>query len=131
MDLSESKLSFIISAAVGEINERYSELFGIEELAESLQVNKSYLIRRFKKETGQTPGRYLQSVRIGRAKELLTHPGYSLEAIAALCGFSCANYFCKAFKKETGLTPTVYRYKIEGTVPIAILKDEIDEIYVL
>ena len=125
------KYSLLISTALDEINERYSELFGVEELAESLQFNKSYLIRRFKKETGLSPGKYLQDVRISRAKELLARPQHSLEAIAALSGFSCANYFCKVFKKITGETPTEYRNKSKETAPLSLPGSEEDELYVL
>ena len=121
--------SLLIATAIEEINESYSELFGISELAESLQVNKSYLIRRFSKEVGISPGKYLQAVRINRAKKLLAKPQYSLEVIAALCGFSGANYFCKAFKKETGETPTTYRNRIAPEVSLYIPDAENDEIY--
>jgi YesN/AraC family two-component response regulator len=126
--------SLLITTAIDEINERYAELFGVCELAESLQVNKSYLIRRFNRETGISPGQYLQSVRIARAKELLPNPRYSLEVIAVLCGYSCANYFCKVFKKETGETPTGYRNNAAKSItPVSpsLPKDEENELYVL
>ena len=119
----------MISDAIAEINESYTELYGVNELAENLQINKSYLIRRFKKEVGMTPGRYLTSIRIGEAKKLLKRPQYALEVIAALCGFSCANYFCKAFKKETGETPTAYRKRIAPPAELYIPDAENDEIY--
>ena len=112
--------SLLIATAIAEINENFPQLYGINELAESLQVNKSYLIRRFKKETGISPGRYLQTVRIGRAKKLLSGQGYPLEAIAPLCGFSGANYFCKAFKKETGETPTAFRNRTAPPVMLYV-----------
>ena len=121
--------SLLISAAIAEINENYSELFGISELADSLQVNKSYLIRRFHKEAGISPGKYLQNVRIGEAKKLLSRPEYSLEVIAALSGFSSANYFCKAFKKETGETPTTYRNRTAPPVVLYPPDNENGEIY--
>ena len=121
--------SLLIATAVDEINERYSELLGIDELAEGLQVNKSYLIRRFKKEVGVPPGRYLQTIRVGRAKKLLTKPQYTLEVIAALCGFSCANYFCKVFKKETGETPTAFRNRVAPPVKLYIPDPENDDLY--
>jgi len=119
----------LIATAVAEINENYPELFGINELAERLQVNKSYLIRRFHREVGASPGKYLQAVRLGHAKTLLTKPQYSLEVIAALCGYSSANYFCKAFKKEQGETPTAYRNRTAPQVKIYIPDPENDGIY--
>jgi len=111
------------------MNERYAELFGISELSESLEINKSYLIRRFKKEVGISPGKYLQAVRIERAKQLLPRPQFSLEVIAALCGFSGANYFCKVFKKETGETPTVWRNRTAPVSETFTPNNETNEIY--
>lgn len=111
---AKASLSPLVAAAVADIHERYAALFGIEELADALQVDKSYLIRRFGRETGTSPGRYLLAVRIGHARHLLAQRQYSLEMVAALCGFSSANYLCKAFKKECGETPTDFRNR---TVP--------------
>jgi len=119
----------LISDAIAEINESYTELYGVSELADSLQINKSYLIRRFKKEVGLTPGRYLMTIRIGKAKKLLTRPQYQLEVIAALCGFSGANYFCKAYKKETGETPTAVRNRTAPPAELYIPDSENNEIY--
>jgi len=121
--------SLLIAAAIAEINESYAELFGVSELAEGLQVNKSYLIRRFGREVGISPGKYLQAVRINQAKKMLAMPEYSLEVIAALCGFSCANYFCKVFKKECGETPTAFRNRTAPSVRLYMPDTENDEIY--
>lgn len=121
--------SLLIATAIAEINENFAELYGVNELAESLQINKSYLIRRFGREVGMPPGKYLQTVRMDNAKKLLSKPGYPLEAIAALCGYSSANYFCKAFKKEYGDTPTAYRNRTAPQVELYIPDTENDEIY--
>ena len=121
--------SLLIAAAVAEINESFAEIFGVSELAERLQVNESYLIRRFNTETGVSPGRYLQAVRIDRAKKLLSEPAYSLDVIAALCGYSGANYFCKVFKKECGETPTAFRNRTAPSVRLYMPDAENDEIY--
>ena len=120
--------SLIVATAIEDINERYAELLGIDELAENLQINKSYLIRRFHKEVGLSPGKYLQTVRIENSKLLLSESHHSLDVIAPLCGFSGANYFCKAFKKETGETPTEFRKRIAPT-PKLFTNREYDEIY--
>ena len=121
--------SLIIATAIAEINENYAELFGVDELADRLRINKSYLIRRFHREVGVPPGKYLQAVRLNRAKTLLLKPQYSLEVISALCGFSSANYFCKAFKKDCGETPTAYRNRAAPEVKLYVRDRENDEIY--
>lgn len=98
-----------ISSVISFIDENYASVTGVEELALSVPVNKSYLIRAFKKETGITPGRYLTAVRISHAKRFLTNHGLTLEMVAGLCGFSSADYFCRIYKKETGETPASFK----------------------
>jgi len=104
--------SKIISQAVSLIKQNYSGNYGVEELAEDLEVSKSHLVREFYKYTGITPGKYLSNVRIEAVKQLLVESNLSLNAIALRTGFSGDNYLCKAFKKATGETPVAYRTKI-------------------
>ncbi len=49
----------------------YSESISLNQLCEYSRLGKSTLLREFTKLKGVTPYRYLQSVRIGKAKELL------------------------------------------------------------
>ncbi len=99
----------LITAAIALIRAHYAEVFGVEELAQQLGVSKGHLIRRFTAATGLSPGRFLTAVRIEAAKGLLLHRQYPLEAVAGLCGFSGANYFCRVFRREEGLTPAAWR----------------------
>ncbi len=103
--------SKLVQDAISLIQMNYGYLYGIEELAEELQVTKNHLIRQFTEFTGISPGKYLILVRITHAKSLLLSPTATpLELIAGACGYSCANYFSKAFKKETGMTPSQYAH---------------------
>lgn len=104
--------SKIISHAVILIKQNYSRNYGVEELAQDLNVSKSHLVREFFKYTGITPGRYLSNVRIEAVKQFLVDSNLSLNAIASKTGFSGDNYLCKAFKKATGETPMAYRTKV-------------------
>lgn len=115
----------LISSALAEIHEHYSEVYGIEELARSLSVSKSHLVRTFSTEVGISPGKYLTNVRLDAAKRLLLHRQYNLETIASLCGFAGANYFCHVFKKETGETPAAFRAKTSvQSVPLPEMKEQ-------
>jgi AraC-like DNA-binding protein len=104
--------SKIVAQAVSLIKQNYSRNYGVEELAEDLEVSKSHLVREFYKYTGITPGKYLSNVRIEAVKQVLVDSNLSLNAIALRTGFSGDNYLCKAFKKATGETPVSYRTKI-------------------
>ena len=104
--------SQIIVDAVRLIKENYANVYGVEELAQTLQISKSHLVREFFKHTGTTPGKYLTSVRIDAVKQLLTQTSLPLNTIALQTGFSGDNYLCKAFKKVTGETPMAYKNRV-------------------
>ncbi len=104
--------SQVIIDAIRLIKENYADVYGVEELSQTLGVSKSHLVREFFKHTGTTPGKYLTSVRIDAVKQLLTQTSLSLNTIALQTGFSGDNYLCKAFKKVTGETPMAYKQRI-------------------
>jgi len=104
--------SQIIVDAVRLIKENYANVYGVEELAQTLQISKSHLVREFFKHTGTTPGKYLTTVRIDAVKQLLTQTSLPLNTIALQTGFSGDNYLCKAFKKVTGETPMAYKNRV-------------------
>lgn len=110
-------LPALVSLTIAHIQEHYSEVYGVEELAGQLGVSKSHLVRSFSAALGITPGRYLTETRIHAAKKLLLQQAYPLDAVAVLCGFSGANYLCKVFKQETGLTPTNWRKQTTAQIP--------------
>ncbi len=99
----------LVRDAVALIETEYAYLYGIDELADRLEVTKHHLIRVFSANTGISPGKYLTDIRMYHAKKMLQACGDTpMEIIAGACGYSCANYFSKVFKKHTGLTPTDY-----------------------
>lgn len=89
------------------IDEHYYERLGLDELCAVGHMSKSALLRSFAKFKGITPYRYLQSVRINRAKELLEQKTPPIEA-AALTGFSDQSHFSNAFHTFFGLSPSQY-----------------------
>lgn len=111
-DEAAEPLPELAAEAVRLIQSRYAHLYGVEELAEVLEVSKSHLVRSFKAATGKTPGQYLTEIRIEAAKQLLAAEDCPLELLAQLTGFSGANYFCKVFRSSTGMTPAAYRRSV-------------------
>jgi transcriptional regulator GlxA family with amidase domain len=105
----QKKCPPLVQDAVALIEAEYAYLYGVDELADRLEVTKHHLIRVFSASTGTSPGNYLTSIRMHHAKSILrAGEGTPMEIIAGACGYSCANYFSKVFKKQTGLTPTDY-----------------------
>mgnify|MGYP005889825631 CR=1 FL=1 len=88
--------------------EHYTEKVRLEELAAVALMNKYSLLRLFTKTEGITPYRYLETIRIGKAKELLAR-GMEPAEVALMTGFTDQSHFSKFFKEVIGLTPGQYR----------------------
>ena len=84
----------------------------LQELSDRLFINKSYLSRLFKKETGCTVLEYTLKVRIDKAKNLLNDPSARVNEVAEKLGYEYTQQFTSDFKKFTGISPTEYRSEI-------------------
>jgi AraC-like DNA-binding protein len=78
-------------------------------LSAILGMNRSYLCRRFKTETGKTISEYVNEIKITEAMRLLEATEQPLVQISVQLGFSSQNYFHTLFKRITGMTPGEYR----------------------
>lgn len=81
----------------------------ISSLAEQAGVSEVYFRKIFQARWGISPSRYLLSVRLEHAKELLSDRGLTVEECACQCGFNSTSYFCRIFRREVGTTPAQYR----------------------
>ena len=104
-----AEYSPLVRDAIAMIRKRSAFLTGVEELAEQLGVTKNHLIRMFTAETGKSPGKFLQEVKLEHAKLMLQNRDYSIEMVAEMVGYSGANYFCKVFRRVMGESPGAYR----------------------
>ncbi|MNO42101.1 HTH-type transcriptional activator Btr [compost metagenome] len=86
-----------------------SEPLTVAIIAEKFNYNKDYLARLFKQHTSMGPLEYIHSVRISKAKELLTRTALSVREIAIETGFTDDKYFMRLFRKYENMTPTQYR----------------------
>lgn len=100
-----------IRKAIDYLDARYMDNISLDDVAQYLNINKSYLSSLFKKETGKTFTQYLNNIRIERSKELLLEDKNSVLDVALAVGFSNQNYYNIMFKRLTGLTPLEYRNK--------------------
>lgn len=87
------------------LEEKYPENVSLEELAESLDYNKTYLCKAFKEDTGTTIMDTLNLIRIHRAAELITYSDLSLSQVSESCGFGSVSHFNRVFSKYVGITP--------------------------
>ncbi len=98
-----------ISRSVDYINEHFADAdVSITETAKRSFMTDVYFRKLFKESFGISPKKYIDSLRIKRATELIASGYYSLGEIALLSGFSDYKYFSVAFKKATGVSPSKY-----------------------
>lgn len=90
------------------MEQHFSENITLDDLASMIGAGKSYLLRSFTKEIGVSPYRYLQTIRIERAKALLEQ-GIGPIDVAGMTGFSDQSHFTNYFKEFIGLTPKQYQ----------------------
>ena len=78
---------------------------------------------RFRKATGHSVLEEIRSVRMKRAKQLLSNPYRELSVIAEECGYESDTTFRRIFKEETGLTLKEWRdaaIRDRGALPAII-----------
>lgn len=102
-----SRHSAPIERACRFMDEHYSEHITLGQLCEFSGLSKSTLLRSFTKARGVTPYRYLQTVRIGKAKALLEQGAKPIDA-ALQTGFSDQSHFTSFFGTFIGLPPSAY-----------------------
>lgn len=96
------------------MHENYDRALTLEELSTLVHLNKSYLVRLFRKETGQTPIDYLTRFRLSQAQRLLASTDLKVAETARQCGFESASYFIRRFRMAYGCTPEQYRMRKEA-----------------
>ena len=95
--------------AVDYINDHYTENISSASLSALFGYDESYFCRKFKKQTGLTVMKYIQILRIEKARQLLTGTNLPVQDIATQCGFSDTAYFTNRFKSICHTTPTALR----------------------
>lgn len=81
----------------------------LNSIAEHFYMNKCYLSRIFKEDTGFTVNGYLHARRIQKARALLVQDPMNISEISEAAGYENLTYFERVFKKHTGMSPLEYR----------------------
>jgi len=80
----------------------------IEDIAAFINIDRSYLFRKFKECTGRSMKQYLSEYRMERACELLRHTNLSVKSVSHSVGYQDPLYFSKVFSKSMSISPSGY-----------------------
>lgn len=105
---SEQKNYTIMALNFIEKNYRNPDI-SVTSVAEHIKIDRTYLYRLFKKETGTSVIDYINDCRIATAETMLVDKSISIKDVAYSVGFTDQMYFSKVFKKAKGMSPTEYR----------------------
>ena len=93
------------------ISNHLNKPFTLDELAQALQINKSYLSRKFKEELGMSIMKYTRMQRIEAASNMLKYSDEDIVVIANYLCFPSQSHFGAVFKEQKGITPQKYRHR--------------------
>ncbi len=91
------------------IRESLETPLSIHQIADELGMSYSNFRKLFKEYTGISPASYQQSLKLQRAKELLTTTDMSIKEIAYRLSFDSPDYFSSKFRMKTGRKPSEFR----------------------
>ena len=104
-----------IRAAVTYIDNHFTEKLSIKLLARVSNMSASTFRRAFEKIMDTTPGVYLTTIRINKARKLLTDTDKTISDIAEECGFYDQSHFIKMFTRLRRQSPSEYRRRHRTT----------------
>lgn len=91
------------------ITEHPGEDLSVDALAARAALSPRHFARAFQAETGVTPGRYVERVRVQHARRLLEEGGEGVAQISRACGYGNPEALRRAFVKTLGQSPAEYR----------------------
>lgn len=98
----------------------YNKKYILKDLSGQEYLDKSYMSRLIKSDTGQSLSDSIKIVRIDRAEVLLLGTNMLIESLSKEVGFSSTSSFRKLFKQYFHMTPLEYRKKQrENLYPLA------------
>ena len=78
-------------------------------LAAQAGMSERSFVRHYRAETGQTPARAVELIRVETARRQLADSRASIKRIAVQCGFGCEETLRRSFLRALAVTPKAYR----------------------
>jgi transcriptional regulator GlxA family with amidase domain len=90
------------------MNGHLAKPLDVPRLAARSAMSDRTFHRRFTRSVGETPARFVETLRLDRARQMLG-TGATLKEIAAQAGFASAATFSLAFERRFGVSPRLFR----------------------
>ncbi|MFC4562273.1 GlxA family transcriptional regulator [Nocardiopsis mangrovi] len=104
-----------LRAVLDHIDAAPADDLSVPALARRAAMSERHFARRFTREVGVPPGRYVERARVQAARALLESGADGIEAVARGCGFGTAETMRRAFLRELGVPPGAYRDRFHSS----------------
>ncbi|TQK50723.1 transcriptional regulator GlxA family with amidase domain [Streptomyces sp. SLBN-118] len=98
------------------VTEHPADDLSVESLAARARLSPRHFARAFQAETGMTPGRYVERVRLEHARRLLEDTADGVEEVSRASGYGTPEAMRRAFVKTLGAAPAEYRRRFHAPV---------------
>ncbi len=105
MNSSVNRTDFIEKAETIILEHISEEQFGVSELAEAMNMSRSNLLRKIKKDTQLSASLFIRRVRLAKSLELLKQNTLTVSEVSYQVGFGNLSYFIKCFREQYGFSP--------------------------
>jgi transcriptional regulator GlxA family with amidase domain len=94
-----------IALACDILRKEMAEPPGARELARRVNLNHNQLVQGFKEVSGLSPFEYLRTIRLEKARDLISSHECNVTEAAFTVGYSSLSHFIKSFRDEFGINP--------------------------
>ena len=108
-EYKDKELHTYIQDSLNFINSNYMHSITVQEIADYVNLSRSYLYKMFIKNLGISPQRYLINLRMYKATLLLKGTKLPIGEVASRVGYSDSLLFSKTFSKHFSMSPLNYR----------------------
>ena len=98
-----------IQYVIEYVEKNYRQQIRVNDIADSIGLNRSYMTTLFKKIMGESPKEYLVRFRMEKAEILLRKTNIRIQLVAEQVGYNEMISFSRAFKKKNNVSPSEYR----------------------
>jgi transcriptional regulator GlxA family with amidase domain len=85
--------------------ENFDEELNLDDVVDRFDLSRRQLERLFTQYLSTTPKKYLMSMRLYRARMMMSETNLSVSDVSAACGFGSPSHFSKCFKQKFGMSP--------------------------
>lgn len=103
-----------VRRALVHAKENLKNELSVEELAEAANLSPRQFSRLFRQETGQTPAKAVEHLRLEAARVMMEEGRHSMDIIARETGFADRERMRRAFLRAYGQPPQVVRRAVES-----------------